>query len=93
MDEKDIPEVAKSFIRAQFDTETENKLKDWESHIIWGKDVPPISLNMLDARYRKLFRELGFALTKACWEYNVEPEITINIKYKKREDNATRRSD
>lgn len=86
MDEKDIPSVAKSFIKAQFDTETENKLKDWEGHIIWGKDVPPISLNMLDARYRELFRELGFALTKACWEYNVEPEITINIKYRKREE-------
>ena len=93
MEEKDIPEVAKSSIRTQLDTEKENKLKDWEGHIIWGKDVPPISLNMLDTRYRELFRELGLALTKACWEYSVEPEITINIKYKKREDNATRRSD
>ena len=28
MDEKDIPEVAKSFIRAQFDTETDRKIKE-----------------------------------------------------------------
>ena len=72
MDEKDIPEVAKSSIKAQFDL---------------------ISLNMLDTRYRELFRELSLALTKACREYNVEPEITINIKYKKRENSATERSD
>ena len=64
VEEKDIPEVAKSFIKAQFDTETENKLKDLEGHIIWGKDVPPISLNMLDTDIGN-YLELGpFALTK-----------------------------
>lgn len=60
--------------------------------ILWdenGNTLRDISLTQIHSNYKTKFEMLGKALIDICNQYNIEPTISINIKYKRIDNNGT----
>lgn len=60
--------------------------------ILWGENgntLRDISLAQIHSNYKTKFEMLGKSLIDICNQYNIEPTISINIKYKRIDNNGT----
>lgn len=64
----------------------ENEIILWDEN---GNTLRDISLAQIHSNYKTKFEMLGKSLIDICNQYNIEPTISINIKYKRIDNNRT----